>query len=107
MSTHTEEPWRIGADPTEPKLHLIWTDEEGVDQMSVLVARTCFAPASEQNANRIVTCVNACRGIPAPAKALEDARKALGFLMKYARSDVQRDICRSALAALTPSQEQP
>jgi hypothetical protein len=48
---HTPGPWRIIAD-SDIGLHLIWA-EDGTSGPGILVARTCFAPASAANAHLV------------------------------------------------------
>lgn len=60
-------PWRYGKIEEEPRLHLIWS--ENTHGNDILIARTCFAPASDVNAAHIVRCVNAA---PSAIEALED-----------------------------------
>ena len=68
---HTKEPWKVIANPIEHSkydLHTIWADD-----MSVLIARTCFAPASESNALLIAQA-------PAMLRRLESAARWVGKL---------------------------
>ena len=72
---HTKGPWKIITNPVEYSeydLHTIWTDD-----MSVLIARTCFAPASKANARLIVKA-------PVLLKRLEEAREAIASLDDHA-----------------------
>lgn len=67
----TEGPWEVRADHTEPRLNTIWTSE---GQIGTLIARTCFAPASVQNAELIAATRNA---LPALLAELRESREAL------------------------------
>ena len=50
MSGHTPEPWVVKPHGEHPELHTIW---RGLTGFETLIARTCFAPASEANARLI------------------------------------------------------
>lgn len=56
---HTQEPWVIGSPP--PNGEQTIGDSKG---LMVAVATTGHGVSSEDNARRIVACVNACAGIP-------------------------------------------
>lgn len=102
MSAYTEGPLRVAIDPTEPTLHCLWTDEEGVDQMSVLVARTCYAPASQANAERLARAWNnlgpVCEVLGELLFAAENADET-GYVTDVGFLDLEA-LCEKARAAL-------
>ncbi len=68
--THTLGPWKAIHEPIDGNkwgLHTIWSD-------TILVARTCFAPSSEANAEFIV---RACNSHDELLEALKYALKTL------------------------------
>jgi len=79
---HTKGPWKIIANPVEHSkydLHTIWTDD-----MSILIARTCFAPASKTNAELI-----------AQAPAMYDRLASARAIMQKFVGKVNRGMARS------------
>lgn len=49
---HTEGNWSVGECEEHPKLHTIWAEKPS--GLPILIARTCFGPNSEANAQLIV-----------------------------------------------------
>ncbi len=58
----TNTPWAAERWPEHETLHTIWRRPEISGDIPVLIARTCFAPASEANAAAITTAVNSTYG---------------------------------------------
>lgn len=72
MSAHTPGPWRfeketvIDGESLAYPLHTIWTDR------SLLLARTCFAPASEGNAQLIAAAPDLLAALQSLLADIED-----------------------------------
>ena len=88
--SHTDEPWSYCEDNDG------WCIENGVEQLGILFG--------EDNARRIVACVNACAGMP--IKDLEAVpEKGLFRLAEFANKtvierDTYRELCGELLFAL-------
>lgn len=96
MSAHTEGRLRVAQYSSEfPQLHALWTDD-------VLVARTCFAPASEANARRIVATWNACIGVSTEWLQAEKYIVLLGSPLadRFREREAERDELVAALRNL-------
>jgi hypothetical protein len=89
--SHIPGPWTVEeatileGEPLAYPLHTIWTDR------SVLVARTCFAPASEANARLIAAA-------PDLLKALRDLQHNANRLCDRQLGGTYEDDCRRSIA---------
>lgn len=92
MSEHTKEPWRISQyGNVVAGDNNNFTNEVRVKGFTLSSGKTC-----EDNARRIVACVNACEGIP--TEVLESGPHRI--IQRYAAAERQRDELLAALKDL-------
>lgn len=66
---HTPGPWEVSIYEEYPTLHTIWSKKE---EIPTLIARTCYAPRSEYNANLIAAA-------PELLEALQEIKSAISL----------------------------
>ena len=98
MSKHTPEPWVIGFPP--PNGEQAIGDKSG---LMTAIATSGYGVDTKANANRIVSCVNACAGMEDPALEIAELRKQrdelLGMIKAVTSHSVMVDINGTTCAA--------